>query len=234
MRMVGRIGRGIDASGTPDRTAGRRARRSRHVAASERRHDRRQRAPAARPPGDDRRRVGRRRAGAAARARRAARRRADACGHGPANGSTGRPSGRWRRSCRPSPSPPSWPPPPRRSPHSRARIAVARDEERRALRRELHDGLGPALAGVTYGLMAARNLMTTDPAAAGALLDQMVGRARCPHRGRPHAGPRARAAGAARGGSAGGARRAGRTPPAGRARRRARRSASCRPSCRRR
>ena len=58
--------------------------------------------------------------------------------------------------------------------HSRARIAVARDEERRALRRELHDGLGPALAGVTYGLMAARNLMTTDPAAAGALLDQMV------------------------------------------------------------
>ena len=58
--------------------------------------------------------------------------------------------------------------------HSRARIAVARDEERRALRRELHDGLGPALAGVTYGLMAARNLMATDPAAAGALLDQMV------------------------------------------------------------
>jgi signal transduction histidine kinase len=58
--------------------------------------------------------------------------------------------------------------------HSRARIAGARDEERRALRRELHDGLGPALAGVTYGLMAARNLMTTDPAAAGALLDQMV------------------------------------------------------------
>lgn len=58
--------------------------------------------------------------------------------------------------------------------HSRARIAVARDEERRALRRELHDGLGPALAGVTYGLMAARNLMATDAAAAGALLDQMV------------------------------------------------------------
>jgi signal transduction histidine kinase len=57
---------------------------------------------------------------------------------------------------------------------SRARIAGARDEERRALRRELHDGLGPALAGVTYGMMAARNMMTSDPAAAGALLDQMV------------------------------------------------------------
>jgi signal transduction histidine kinase len=57
---------------------------------------------------------------------------------------------------------------------SRARIAGARDEERRALRRELHDGLGPALAGVSYGLMAARNMMGSDPAAAGALLDQMV------------------------------------------------------------
>jgi signal transduction histidine kinase len=57
---------------------------------------------------------------------------------------------------------------------SRARIAVARDEERRALRRELHDGLGPALAGVSYGLMAARNVLTADPAAAGRLLDQMV------------------------------------------------------------
>ena len=56
---------------------------------------------------------------------------------------------------------------------SRARIAGARDEERRALRRELHDGLGPALAGVGYGLLAARNLLTSDPDAAGALLDQM-------------------------------------------------------------
>ena len=58
---------------------------------------------------------------------------------------------------------------------SRARIAGARDEERRALRRELHDGLGPALAGVGYGLLAARNLLTSDPDAAGALLDQMSG-----------------------------------------------------------
>jgi signal transduction histidine kinase len=57
---------------------------------------------------------------------------------------------------------------------SRARIAVARDEERRAMRRELHDGLGPALAGVGYGLQAARNLLASDPDAAGRLLDQMV------------------------------------------------------------
>jgi signal transduction histidine kinase len=58
---------------------------------------------------------------------------------------------------------------------SRSRLAGARDEERRALRRELHDGLGPALAGIGYGLMAARNLLSSDPDAAGALLDQMSG-----------------------------------------------------------
>jgi signal transduction histidine kinase len=57
---------------------------------------------------------------------------------------------------------------------SRTRIAAARDEERRALRRELHDGLGPALAGVGYGLQAARNLMAVDPAAAGQLLDRLA------------------------------------------------------------
>jgi signal transduction histidine kinase len=57
---------------------------------------------------------------------------------------------------------------------SRARIAAARDEERRALRRELHDGLGPALAGVGLGLRAGRNLLERDPAAAAALLDQLA------------------------------------------------------------
>src|SRR5690606_30996624 len=41
---------------------------------------------------------------------------------------------------------------------SRARIAEARDEERRVLRRDLHDGLGPALAGIGLGLQASRNL----------------------------------------------------------------------------
>ncbi|SCF44608.1 sensor histidine kinase [Micromonospora mirobrigensis] len=54
---------------------------------------------------------------------------------------------------------------------SRSRLAEAREEERRALRRDLHDGLGPALAGVALGLQAARNLLTVDPPAAGRLLD---------------------------------------------------------------
>ncbi|MGE3688598.1 MAG: sensor histidine kinase [Acidimicrobiia bacterium] len=57
---------------------------------------------------------------------------------------------------------------------SRARLASARDEERRMLRRELHDGLGPALAGIGLGLQAGRNLLARDPAAAGALLDRLA------------------------------------------------------------
>jgi signal transduction histidine kinase len=38
---------------------------------------------------------------------------------------------------------------------SRERIVVAREEERRRIRRDLHDGLGPTLAGVALGLDAA-------------------------------------------------------------------------------
>ncbi|MET7805107.1 sensor histidine kinase [Micromonospora chersina] len=56
---------------------------------------------------------------------------------------------------------------------SRTRLAEAREEERRKLRRDLHDGLGPALAGVALGLAAARNLLTVDPEAAGRLLDRL-------------------------------------------------------------
>ena len=40
---------------------------------------------------------------------------------------------------------------------SRSELVAAREEERRRLRRDLHDGLGPALAGVTLGLHAAQN-----------------------------------------------------------------------------
>ncbi|MFF3844265.1 ATP-binding protein [Streptomyces sp. NPDC002328] len=55
---------------------------------------------------------------------------------------------------------------------SRGRLAAARDDERRALRRELHDRLGPALAGVGLGLAAARNLLTED-SPAGPLLTRL-------------------------------------------------------------
>jgi signal transduction histidine kinase len=53
---------------------------------------------------------------------------------------------------------------------SRERLVSAREEERRRLRRDLHDGLGPQLASVTLKLDAARNLLDHDPAAVGALL----------------------------------------------------------------
>jgi two-component system NarL family sensor kinase len=53
---------------------------------------------------------------------------------------------------------------------SRERLVTSREEERRRLRRELHDGLGPALAGIALGVDAARNLITTAPHAADSLL----------------------------------------------------------------
>ncbi|WP_344687469.1 sensor histidine kinase [Blastococcus jejuensis] len=46
---------------------------------------------------------------------------------------------------------------------SRERLVVAREEERKRLRRDLHDGLGPALAGLTLKLDTARNLLGDDP-----------------------------------------------------------------------
>jgi signal transduction histidine kinase len=57
---------------------------------------------------------------------------------------------------------------------SRARVVSARDEERRSIRRELHDGLGPSLAGVGYGVEAARKLIAVDPGGADALLLRLV------------------------------------------------------------
>jgi signal transduction histidine kinase len=53
---------------------------------------------------------------------------------------------------------------------SRERLVTAREEERRRLRRDLHDGLGPALASITLKLDAARNLLIRDPIAADTLL----------------------------------------------------------------
>jgi signal transduction histidine kinase len=53
---------------------------------------------------------------------------------------------------------------------SRERLVTAREEERRRLRRDLHDGLGPRLAAQTLKVGSARSLYPQDPAAADALL----------------------------------------------------------------
>jgi signal transduction histidine kinase len=44
------------------------------------------------------------------------------------------------------------------------RLVLAREEERRRLRRDLHDGLGPALAGLTLQVDTVRNKLTSDGA----------------------------------------------------------------------
>ena len=55
---------------------------------------------------------------------------------------------------------------------SRRRLVTAREEERRRLRRDLHDGLGPTLTAVGLKIDAARAQLRRDPDAAdGSLLD---------------------------------------------------------------
>ncbi|GAB3856049.1 hypothetical protein GCM10028801_12610 [Nocardioides maradonensis] len=49
---------------------------------------------------------------------------------------------------------------------SRERLVAAREEERRRIRRDLHDGLGPSLSGVVFQLEAARMAVGSDPARA--------------------------------------------------------------------
>lgn len=46
---------------------------------------------------------------------------------------------------------------------SRTDLVAAREEQRRQLRRDLHDGLGPTLAGLTLGLDTAAALAPDDP-----------------------------------------------------------------------
>ncbi|MFD1811977.1 sensor histidine kinase [Rhodococcus gannanensis] len=56
---------------------------------------------------------------------------------------------------------------------ARDRLSTVRLEERRVIRRELHDGLGPSLAGIRLGLQGVRNLLAVDPDAAARLLDSL-------------------------------------------------------------
>jgi signal transduction histidine kinase len=56
---------------------------------------------------------------------------------------------------------------------SRSQIVSAREEERRRIRRDLHDGLGPQLASQTLGIDAVIKLMDRDPEAARTLLQEL-------------------------------------------------------------
>ncbi|MEU7869351.1 sensor histidine kinase [Dactylosporangium sp. NPDC049140] len=55
---------------------------------------------------------------------------------------------------------------------SRERLVGAREEERRRVRRDLHDGLGPALGGVALRIDTARNLLVRAPQQADEILRQ--------------------------------------------------------------
>jgi signal transduction histidine kinase len=58
--------------------------------------------------------------------------------------------------------------------HSRERLVTAREEERRRLRRDLHDGLGPQLSSQTLTLSAIKKLLRQDPDTAEHLLTDAI------------------------------------------------------------
>jgi signal transduction histidine kinase len=57
---------------------------------------------------------------------------------------------------------------------SREQLVTAREEERRRLRRDLHDGLGPALASLTLQAEAVHELLATNPTEADALQREVI------------------------------------------------------------
>jgi signal transduction histidine kinase len=58
--------------------------------------------------------------------------------------------------------------------HAREQLVLALEEERRRLRRDLHDGLGPSLANIAMLAETARDLYEKDPIQAEALLNKAV------------------------------------------------------------
>jgi signal transduction histidine kinase len=56
---------------------------------------------------------------------------------------------------------------------SRTQLVTTREEERRRLRRDLHDGLGPTLGAITLAVGSARFLYTRDAATADALMGKL-------------------------------------------------------------
>ncbi len=58
---------------------------------------------------------------------------------------------------------------------SRQQIVAGREEERRRMRRDLHDGLGPSLASLLLEARVLRRMIREDPAAAEKLADEMQG-----------------------------------------------------------
>ncbi|MDQ4134111.1 MAG: histidine kinase [Actinomycetota bacterium] len=57
---------------------------------------------------------------------------------------------------------------------SRERLVTAREEERRRLRHDLHDGLGPSLAATALQLQTARRSVRSDPEGAEAILERLA------------------------------------------------------------
>jgi len=53
---------------------------------------------------------------------------------------------------------------------SRSQVIAAALAERERLRRDLHDGMGPSLSGISLGLQAAESLLDTDRATSGQIL----------------------------------------------------------------
>jgi signal transduction histidine kinase len=56
--------------------------------------------------------------------------------------------------------------------HGRSRLIAAREEERRRIRRDLHDSLGPSLGAVALRIETARNLARSNPDEADRMLEQ--------------------------------------------------------------